>query len=135
MCLGFILYYPRRQLADCRSLPAPATLMSALGVNEIYGQSFQKLASFLGDIGGKGGGGGGNSEASLTDLLNILASETGNELFLQAGGGRSHLGPVVEKPLTEEDLLNKPFYTVEGEDSHDPRSSLESIVPAGTDYR
>ena len=31
MCLGFMLYYPRRPLADCRSLPSADTTLGALG--------------------------------------------------------------------------------------------------------
>ena len=52
MCLGFMLYYPRQQLADCRSLPTLSTVMSALGIESIYGKSFDKLAVFLKDLGG-----------------------------------------------------------------------------------
>jgi hypothetical protein len=52
MCLGFILYYPRQKLADCRSLPSLKTVMKALGIEEIYGQAFQKLVAFMKDIDG-----------------------------------------------------------------------------------
>ena len=52
MCLGFMLYYPRQDLADCRSLPTLPTVMSALGIETIYGKSFEKLAEFLKDLGG-----------------------------------------------------------------------------------
>ena len=31
MCMGFIHYYPRQKLADCRSLPTPRTVLSAIG--------------------------------------------------------------------------------------------------------
>ena len=51
MCLGFMLYYPRQQLADCRSLPTLQSVMSAFGIESIYGQSFNKLAAFLKDLG------------------------------------------------------------------------------------
>jgi Copper type II ascorbate-dependent monooxygenase, C-terminal domain len=30
MCLGFILYYPRQRLADCRSLPALQTVIKVV---------------------------------------------------------------------------------------------------------
>ena len=52
MCLGFMLYYPRQELADCRSLPTLSTVMSALGIESIHGKSFDKLAVFLKDLGG-----------------------------------------------------------------------------------
>ena len=52
MCLGFMLYYPRQELADCRSLPSLSTFMSVLGIESLYGNSFEKLASFLKDLGG-----------------------------------------------------------------------------------
>lgn len=51
MCLGFILYYPRSRLADCRSLPTPKTFLSAFGVREVQGGAFDKLAAFLGHLG------------------------------------------------------------------------------------
>ena len=47
-----MLYYPRQQLADCRSLPTLSNVMSALGIESIYGKSFDKLAVFLKDLGG-----------------------------------------------------------------------------------
>ena len=52
MCLGFMLYYPRQKLADCRSLPGLQTVLSALGIKSLYGKSFEKLAAFLKDLGG-----------------------------------------------------------------------------------
>ena len=52
MCLGFMLYYPRQKLADCRSLPGLQTVLSALGIKSLYGKSFEKLATFLKDLGG-----------------------------------------------------------------------------------
>lgn len=108
MCLVFVLYYPRAALADCRSLPALHTLTQALGITEIYGHSFEKLAYFMKDIGDAtvGGGGAQASESSLSSLLDSLTRETGYSL------------PAIPKnrpssaPLTEEELLLKPFYTV-----------------------
>ena len=35
MCLAFVLYYPRRPLADCRSLPTLQTLLKAFGIQEL----------------------------------------------------------------------------------------------------
>lgn len=52
MCLGFMLYYPRQELADCRSLPSLSTFMSFLGIESLYGNSFEKLSTFLKDLGG-----------------------------------------------------------------------------------
>ena len=87
MCLGFVLYYPRQQLADCRSLPAPRTLTAALGVDTVFGRSLDKLTEFLGDIGGAGkttsSPADTETETLLGDLLNILAAETGNEHVLR----------------------------------------------------
>lgn len=55
MCLGFIHYYPRNEIADCRSLPTLKTVMKALGVEAIYGKSFEKLSDFMKGIGGNEG--------------------------------------------------------------------------------
>ena len=52
MCLGFMLYYPRQKLADCRSLPSLPTVMASLGIESLHGKSFEKLATFLKDLGG-----------------------------------------------------------------------------------
>ena len=105
MCLVFVLYYPRAALADCRSLPALHTLTQAIGIQDIYGHSFEKLAVFMKDIGDATMGGVQASSSSLSDLLSSLALETGYSL------------PSVPQrpstaPLTEEELLSKPFYTV-----------------------
>ena len=105
MCLVFILYYPRAALADCRSLPALHTLTEAIGIKDIYGHSFEKLAFFMKDIGDATMGGAQGSESSLTSLLSSLASETGYSL--PSLPQRPSLAP-----LTEEELLAKPFYTV-----------------------
>ena len=88
MCLGFVLYYPRQELADCRSLPTPRTLTAALGVDAVFGRSLDKLTEFLSDIGGAGktssaAANSGDTTETLTDLLSILAAETGNEHLLQ----------------------------------------------------
>ncbi len=52
MCLGFMLYYPRQELADCRSLPSLSAYLSVLGIESLHGNSFEKLAEFLKDLGG-----------------------------------------------------------------------------------
>lgn len=96
MCLGFILYYPRTPLADCRSLPSLKTVMKAFGIEAVYGQAFEKLQAFLQDIDGR------EESDTLQDLLQALAQE------LKI--------PIQEKEqriLSEDDLLDKPFYTVE----------------------
>lgn len=117
MCLVFILYYPRSSLADCRSLPALHTLTNALGIQEIYGQSFQRLVEFMKDIGGEGTS---DNQASLSNLLHSLGEETGNLV-------PSIFPRPVSSPLTEEDILAKPFYTVEEPDP--------APTPDGTNYR
>ena len=104
MCLAFVLYYPRSSLADCRSLPALHSLTQALGIHNIYGHSFEKLVDFMKDIGGREGG-GRDGESSLTSLVAALTLETGYQL------------PTIPRrpssaPLTEEELLNLPFYSV-----------------------
>ena len=106
MCLVFVLYYPRAALADCRSLPALHTLTEAIGIQDIYGHSFEKLVDFMKDIGSRDSNAAAhNGESSLSSLLTSLASETGYEM------------PSIPKrpssaPLTEEELLNLPFYSV-----------------------
>ena len=98
MCLGFVLYYPRQQLADCRSLPAPRTLTAALGVNTVFGRSLDKLTEFLGDIGGAGKTSSPAETETLSDLLNILAAETGNEHVLRQaalGAAQRQVGPFI----------------------------------------
>jgi len=112
MCLVFVLYYPRSSLADCRSLPALHTLTQALGIHQIYGHSFEKLVDFMKDIGSlaatndKAETGADSSDSSLKSLLKILAEETGQSLM-----PRIQKRPSVA-PLTEEELLNLPFYSV-----------------------
>jgi len=108
MCLVFVLYYPRSSLADCRSLPALHSLTSALGIHDIYGHSFEKLVQFMKDIGSPSqtSGHGSGDDSSLTDLLSILAQETGYSMPSIPTRPSS-------APLTEEELLNLPFYSVQ----------------------
>ena len=127
MCLVFVLYYPRTQLADCRSLPALHTFTRALGIRDIYGHSFEKLVDFMKDIGSRepgGGGGGGGGGDSLTSLLQSLALETGYTLPTVPAPPSAALAA----PLTEEELLNLPFYAVE---SQEP----ELRLPETANYR
>ena len=108
MCLAFVLYYPRTELADCRSLPALHSLTRALGIEDIYGHSFERLVDFMKDIGSLDSGDGDpkdGGQSSLRSLLNSLASETGHTLPRLPR--RPSAGP-----LTEEELLNLPFYSV-----------------------
>ena len=106
MCLVFVLYYPRAALADCRSLPALHSLTEAIGIHDIYGHSFEKLVDFMKDIGSRDGNSAAhNGESSLSSLLTSLTLETGYQI------------PTIPKrpssaPLTEEELLNLPFYSV-----------------------
>ena len=107
MCLAFVLYYPRADLADCRSLPALHSLTRALGIEDIYGHSFEKLVDFMKDIGALDSGdiNSDGGQSSLQSLLSSLAAETGHTL------------PSIPKrpsaaPLTEQELLNLPFYSV-----------------------
>lgn len=122
MCLGFFWYYPRQKLADCRSLPTLQSLMKAFGIDSIFGKSFEKLAVFLKDIDGSQDSNG----ASLEDLLNILASETGSDLSHALTTDPNGFA----RPITEEDLLNKPFYTV----ASDPPQN-QGISQSIKDYR
>jgi hypothetical protein len=107
MCLAFILYYPRTALADCRSLPDLHTLTSALGIQDIYGESFKHLVDFMQDIGGDVNAGSA-AESTLTNLLNSLAAETGHKVPSLPTARR----PQSSGPLTEADILAQPFYTV-----------------------
>jgi len=145
MCLGFMLYYPRQKLADCRSLPGLQTVLSALGIKSLYGKSFEKLATFLKDLGGTSN----DASAPLQELLQSLVAETGKSVSdltsqtkLKQEKGSSEIGlsatssfednlHLERLPLSEEDLLKKPFYTVEGTSSHGGDSEL----PQGSNYR
>ncbi len=42
MCLAFVLYYPRSELADCRSLPTPESVLAAFGVKAVQADAFQR---------------------------------------------------------------------------------------------
>ena len=105
MCLGFILYYPRSKLADCRSLPTLKTAMTAFGIENVFGEAFDKLEDFLKDLEGR------EDSDTLQDLLKALV----RDLDLQShDANNDRLRDKPENlPLSEEDLLNKPFYTVE----------------------
>ena len=128
MCLVFVLYYPRAALADCRSLPALHTLTEALGIKDIYGHSFEKLALFMKDIGDATmGASSPTGESSLSSLLQSLARETGYTV-----PSLPHRPSTA--PLTEEELLAKPFYTVAtpkpdlGQDASNYRTLLMDLL-------
>jgi len=121
MCLVFVLYYPRTQLADCRSLPALNTLTSALGIQDFYGESFKRLVEFMKDIGDDPSAA---SSSSLASLLESLTRETGYHLPSLPARRPS------QAPLTEEELLKKPFYTVAT-----PEPALMDPVLPESNYR
>ena len=56
---------------------------------------------------------GSGSGTALQDLLHILAVETGQDPSKFQSKTLSRNRAAKPKPLTVEDLLNKPFYTVE----------------------
>ena len=127
MCLGFMLYYPRQQLADCRSLPSVDTLLSALGIESFHGQAFGKLLAFMKAIGRTDIDG----EKTLTELLTILDMETGQKMLSNDQKTEVRL----DVPISEEDLLKKPFYTVE---EPSPTQSFDTTLknlPQGSNYR
>ena len=148
MCLAFILYYPRSSLADCRSLPALNTVTSALGIDDVYGQSFQRLVEFMKDIGGADivSNNAAVAESTLENLLNSLAAETGagqhdyhvpSKSSLSSSSRRIRPPPLLSSaasagPLTEADILAKPFYTVA---EPEPEPVDASAATSGTNYR
>jgi hypothetical protein len=136
MCMVFVLYYPRAALADCRSLPALHTLTHALGIEDVYGSAFQRLVDFMKDIGSGVGGadtssstideaGDASSSDSLSNLLKSLADETGYTVPSLPASRRPS-----SAPLTEEDILAQPFYTVA---SSEPE--LPAVAADGANYR
>ena len=126
MCLGFILYYPRSALADCRSLPTLETTMKAFGIQKVQGQAFDKLRAFMEDLGSFQGG--QPESDTLQELLTVLMRESNKDKT-----------PKPSSPiLSEEDLLNKPFYTVEEEEEiiSDHEHFLPSLVESQSEnYR
>lgn len=117
MCLGFIWYYPRQELADCRSLPTLENVMASFGIQQVHGKALEKLSDFMRSIGAKSQDAGSSGE-ELVQLLQVLARETGKDLSeviqrTRSGTqGQSQRPGLVNRPLTEEDLLKQPFYTV-----------------------
>lgn len=43
MCLAFVLYYPRIQLAGCYSMPPVKYFFEALGIREFYGKNMTEI--------------------------------------------------------------------------------------------
>jgi len=111
--MGFIMYYPRVPLADCRSLPTLNTVMNAVGIEKIHGQAIEKLNQFLSDIGNDDSN-SQSGEDILQQLLAALAAETGRQdlpsASLLAAAAPQSLPPSSHPPVTEEDILNQPFY-------------------------
>ena len=95
--MHFILFY----LSRYRSLPTLETIMTAFGIQKVNGIAFEKLAAFLKDLGGH------QESDTLHNLLEALALEQNLE--------KNEGSKVTEKipPLSEEELLQKPFYTGE----------------------
>ena len=116
MCLGFILYYPRSALADCRSLPTLETTMKAFGIQKVQGQAFEKLRAFMQDLGSLTS----QSGDTLQELLQVLMREVKGK----------QIEPKKTKILSEEDLLNKPFYTVEEEEKETELETNEFLLPS-----
>jgi hypothetical protein len=69
--------------------------------------AFEKLVAFMKDLGNEATNA---SDNSLQELLHVLALEnnSSNEKGPISGSNEEE----EEKPLSEEDLLKKPFYTV-----------------------
>ena len=129
--MGFVLYYPRRKLADCRSLPDPGSTLAALGIESFHGTAFPKLMTFLRGIGRTDVDG----QKALAELLTSLTAET-KLLSTPVSAVKSVKMTIEQLPLSEEDLLKKPFYTVEEEPSvPSAEGILGSLPEQGSNYR
>ena len=122
--MGFVLYYPRRKLADCRSLPAPDSTLAALGIESFHGTAFPKLMTFLRGIGRTDVDG----QKALAELLTSLTAET-KLLSTPVSAVKSVKMTIEQLPLSEEDLLKKPFYTVEEEPSVPSAEGILGSLP------
>ena len=100
-----ILFQYRSNLADCRSLPTLETAMNAFGIKSVYGNAFEKLKAFLEDLEGR------EESDTLSELLQALTQDLKNNMGTSYESSSSIKKQNV--PLSEEDLLKKPFYTVE----------------------
>lgn len=47
MCLSFVLYYPRTELAGCYSIPPVKYFFENLGVKEFYGKTMNEVERVL----------------------------------------------------------------------------------------
>ena len=97
-------------MADCRSLPTLETAMQGFGIKSVYGNAFEKLKAFLEDLEGR------EESDALLELLSVLTQNIeNNESSETKLNEKSIINSNNEQnvPLSEEDLLKKPFYTVE----------------------
>ena len=79
--------------------------MNAFGIKSIYGNAFEKLKAFLEDLEGR------EESDTLSELLQALTQDLENNMGTSYESSSSVKKQNV--PLSEEDLLKKPFYTVE----------------------
>ena len=98
-------------MADCRSLPTLETAMQGFGIKSVYGNAFEKLKAFLEDLEGR------EESDALHELLSVLTQNIENndssETKLDEKSIINNSNNEQNVPLSEEDLLKKPFYTVE----------------------
>ena len=95
-------------MADCRSLATLETAMGAFGIKSVFGNAFEKLKAFMEDLEGR------EESDALDELLRVLTqdleqSENSSEKLVVDKNDNNEKNV----PLSEEDLLKKPFYTVE----------------------
>ena len=79
--------------------------MNAFGIKSVYGNAFEKLKAFLEDLEGR------EESDTLSELLQALTQDLENNMGTSYESSSSVKKQNV--PLSEEDLLKKPFYTVE----------------------
>ena len=79
--------------------------MNAFGIKSVYGNAFEKLKAFLEDLEGR------EESDTLSELLQALTQDLENNMDTSYESSTSVNKQNV--PLSEEDLLKKPFYTVE----------------------
>ena len=79
--------------------------MNAFGIKSVYGNAFEKLRAFLEDLEGR------EESDTLSELLQALTQDLENNMGTSYESSSSIKKQNV--PLSEEDLLKKPFYTVE----------------------
>ena len=77
--------------------------MHAFGIKSVYGNAFDKLKAFLEDLEGR------EESDALSELLRALTQD----LEFSSENNKNVNIEKQKVPLSEEDLLKKPFYTVE----------------------